>query len=156
MTKSIITANWETSMADAHALMKKSKIRHLPVTDDEGSLIGILSDRDVARAMKSTISIDDSSPGLYVEADEFDPLDRVRHYMSWPVKTVSRFTEVGAVAAEMIKHKISAVMVVEGDAMQGIITTEDLLKLLVDMPSKAEKHFDLNSIIHALVGEKLT
>mgnify|MGYP003348804238 CR=1 FL=1 len=53
MTRSLLTVRWNLSLEDAWKMMKERSIRHLPVLDAEGGLIGILSDRDVKRAMRS-------------------------------------------------------------------------------------------------------
>ena len=49
MTKTVVTATPKTSVNDAMALMDEGYFRHLPVVDD-GSLVGIISVRDVVRA----------------------------------------------------------------------------------------------------------
>ena len=51
MTKSLITIRENSPITGALALMRKFNIRHLPVIDEKGDLKGILSIRDVARAL---------------------------------------------------------------------------------------------------------
>ena len=47
MTTEIISTGTEQSVIDAHHLMKRHHIRHLPVLDDAGKLQGVLSIRDL-------------------------------------------------------------------------------------------------------------
>lgn len=47
MTREVIAAQENQSVLDAHLLMKRHHIRHLPVLDDQGQLVGILSIRDL-------------------------------------------------------------------------------------------------------------
>jgi CBS domain-containing protein len=47
MTRNPITIDPEAPLATAMAVMKKEGIRHLPVIDDAGRLMGIIPDRDV-------------------------------------------------------------------------------------------------------------
>ena len=47
MTREVIAAQEEQSVLDAHLLMKRHHIRHLPVLDAEGHLVGVLSIRDL-------------------------------------------------------------------------------------------------------------
>jgi len=129
----LITIAWGDSMASAAKRMEKLKIRHLAVVDEQGEIVGILSDRDVQRAMNPTISLDDAGQGVYSEIDEFDPDARVRHYMAWPPKTVPANTDLKEVAALMVTEKISSLLVQDGDDTIGIITTEDLLKVLMSL-----------------------
>jgi len=133
MTRGLITINWDKPISHASELMKTAKVRHLPVIDDEGELLGILSDRDVARAMKATISLDDAGQGIYSESDEFDPDAKVRHYMSWPVKTADKHCDLRMVAGIMVSEKISAVLITDNGDSVGIVTTEDLLKVLMGL-----------------------
>ena len=46
MTRQPWTISSQSSLSDAHAVMREHAIRHLPVIDD-GKLVGIVSDRDL-------------------------------------------------------------------------------------------------------------
>lgn len=50
MTRHPIPIDPEAPLATAMAVMKKSGIRHLLVTDDHGRLVGILTDLDLRSA----------------------------------------------------------------------------------------------------------
>ena len=54
MATELITVDPEMSIVSAKELMTEKNIRHLPVIDGEGKLIGIVSDRDMRDAMPST------------------------------------------------------------------------------------------------------
>ncbi|MBC8406760.1 MAG: CBS domain-containing protein [Planctomycetes bacterium] len=47
MTREVVVAQENQSVLDAHLLMKRHHIRHLPVLDSEGLLVGVLSIRDL-------------------------------------------------------------------------------------------------------------
>ena len=51
MTTKVHTVHPTKTMADCMALMTKKRIRHLPVLDDEGLLIGLISIGDVVNAV---------------------------------------------------------------------------------------------------------
>ncbi|BFH72746.1 CBS domain-containing protein [Sulfurisphaera javensis] len=51
MTASLITIREDSPITGALALMRQFNIRHLPVIDDKGNLKGIVSIRDIARAV---------------------------------------------------------------------------------------------------------
>ena len=55
MSKDLITAGPEMTIFDAKNLMTEKKIRHLPIVDGSGKLLGIVSDRDMRDAMPSTL-----------------------------------------------------------------------------------------------------
>lgn len=140
MCEDIVTAHWTEDLGSAYKKMSRLGIRHLPVVDDRGELVGIISDRDFQRAMRTDTSYDSN----YVMRAEFEAEALVRDYMSQPVKSVDESTDVKTVAHMMIEQKISAVLVINDDyKMVGIVTHEDLLQVLVDiLDDRVETTFD--------------
>lgn len=55
MTSSLITIKEDSPITGALSLMRSYNIRHLPVIDNEGNLKGIISIRDVARAIDDAL-----------------------------------------------------------------------------------------------------
>jgi acetoin utilization protein AcuB len=55
MATDLISVDKEMTIFEAKKLMTDKKIRHLPVVDSEGKLLGIVSDRDMRDAMPSTL-----------------------------------------------------------------------------------------------------
>jgi acetoin utilization protein AcuB len=53
MTKDVVTLGRVSDIAEAKQLMIRYRIRHLPVTRSDRTLIGIVSDRDIRSAMPS-------------------------------------------------------------------------------------------------------
>jgi CBS domain-containing protein len=51
MNKPLITVNPHTSVKDAVALMEQKDIRRLPVVDDKGQMVGILTAKDILKAV---------------------------------------------------------------------------------------------------------
>lgn len=121
MTRSLITVKWNYPMDRAFGIMEEHRIRHLPVTDSNGKVVGVLSRHDVERAMNP------NRPSF--AADCF-----VGDFMSWPVVSVKESTPIKDVAEGMIDEKVSCFLVENstGDTV-GIITSEDLLRLLHSM-----------------------
>jgi acetoin utilization protein AcuB len=145
MTKRLITVSLTDSVRTAYEIMREHRIRHLPVVDESNDVIGIVSDRDLRRAMKpkKDFSI------LEESSIEFDPKFKVAEFMSWPVQTVSEYETVHEIADLMIKEKISAVLVIgEHDRPKGIVTSDDLLKLLVKLleREKSDREMRLNRL----------
>lgn len=126
MTKHPLTIGYEDSIQKASELMVVHHFRHLPVTDQLGNVIGILSDRDIQRAMETR------RHGIEVEM-VIAPHRKVKDFMSWPPHVVSEETSLVDVVKFMIQQKISALLVnsVRTDKVRGIITTEDVLKEFV-------------------------
>ncbi|TRM97412.1 histidine kinase [Sulfolobus sp. B1] len=55
MTTNLIMVRQDSPITGALSLMRSYNIRHLPVVDDQGNLKGIISIRDVARAIDDMI-----------------------------------------------------------------------------------------------------
>lgn len=148
MTTKLVTISWNDSMQKASDLMEKNRIRHLPVRDSQGKIMGILSDRDVARATNAL------RPG-------FVPSSVVGDFMSWPVVTVEMSTPVRQLAEGMIDEKISAFLVTKGgkeSEVVGIVTTEDLLRLLAKILTEESRKtkisaFPYNPIVQELLRD---
>ena len=56
MTREVIAIDPETSIAEAAELLARHRIRHLPVADKDGRLVGIVTDRDIRSAMPSSVA----------------------------------------------------------------------------------------------------
>lgn len=146
MTKKIITVRVNSPIQAAYEDMKEHGIRHLPVIDMAGKLVGIISDRDMLRA---------ANVRMVNEIEQemtFNPHHTVEDFMSWPVQTVSEKASVEDLAKMMIEQKVSA-FIVNGpnQYIKGIITTDDLLEYLIEMLHTSEAHRRV-PLSHAFFG----
>jgi len=116
----------DASVAVALVMMREHNIRHLVVTD-QNDCVGIISDRDIQRAVRSEIT---SNEGRRIIDFEIDTAFVVRDFMSWPVKTVESTLSIREVNRRMLSEKISAFLVTEGTHVTGIVTHEDLMLYL--------------------------
>lgn len=57
MSKPVITINAESSIQDAIQSMKLNNIRRLPVVNREGEMVGIITDKDIFRAIINNQSL---------------------------------------------------------------------------------------------------
>jgi acetoin utilization protein AcuB len=138
MCDDLVTAHWTEDLTSAYKKMCRLSIRHLPVLDDHGDLVGIISDRDFQRAMRTDVRYDSN----FVTQAEFESEALVRDYMSQPVKSVGPETDVKSAARLMIDNKISSILVVDDDfKMLGIVTPEDLMKLLIEVLGGGQESF---------------
>lgn len=55
MTRNVITVKMTTSVNDAKNIIVSQKIRHLPVVDQEGELVGIVTARDLVESIETLI-----------------------------------------------------------------------------------------------------
>lgn len=128
MSKKLITVEDDASIMKASKLMKDHNIQHLPVLR-KGSLIGIISDRDLKEAQPSKATALDIRE-LYYLLDEI----KVKSIMSPNLFTVFPEETLEKAAAVMLKHNISALPVVNPQGgLEGIITKGDVFRAFVSM-----------------------
>ncbi len=147
MTHSLIMVSAKASLDEAFDLMFRNKIRHLPVCDANDRIIGILSERDLERAMASDVA--DAKDARY-ETIKFPSNVLVQDYMSAPVRTFAADTDMSIVIDQMLQDKVSAYLLTNADRVVGIITSDDflyLLKRILDEQDETE---------HSRVGDILT
>ena len=125
----LVVIHWLEGMQRAFDTMTTASIRHLPVVDDSGGIVGILSDRDLQRAMQ--IEQPDFNSGKIAQPS-YDPGARVRDHMSWPVRTIGEGCTLMEAAREMLDKRISSLLVTKNSHVVGIVTTDDLLRALID------------------------
>lgn len=141
MGKKLITIRDIEKLAVAHRMMKDNKFRHLPVENDEGDIIGVLSQRDVMRASESQITYE---CGFIFEDLKVSNHLMVEDYMTSPVESVPSDTPLKLLAQKMLENKISCYLVTEKDHIVGIVTTDDLLKYLVFRLDRESDDFMIN------------
>ena len=130
MTREVVTLDEEQSLRDALNLQQRHKIRHIPVVSD-GSIVGILTDRDLKRASPSLLS------GIDQERyDELLDTTRVNQVMTRNPQTVTPATSLKDVAKILIEGKFGALPVIEKKKLVGIITEIDLLRALHELLDK--------------------
>lgn len=128
MTKRPITVTEETSLPEALELMRKEKIRRLPVVNKHGKLVGIVTELDLLRASPSpatTLSIYEI-PYLLSKV-------KMREIMSRSVITVTEDTPIEEAARMMADNKIGGLPVMRDDKLVGIITETDIFKLMLEL-----------------------
>jgi acetoin utilization protein AcuB len=129
MTQNPVTVPPGASVAEAFDLMSELDIRHVPVVE-AGELVGMLSDRDLARF--------DIARLLTVEGPEAfrrELATPVVKVMSSDVIVVNPETELSEVVELLVEHKIGAVPVVKTDTREivGIISYIDVLRGIQDL-----------------------
>jgi len=138
MSKNVITIDADDSMNTAIRLMKRHKIKVLPVME-KGNLVGILSDRDIKKASASEAT----SLDVYELAYILDKV-KIRNIMSKPVITVPPLLTVDEVAEILVAKDISSVPVVdEKERIIGILTKTDILKVLISLTGMHRRGIDI-------------
>ena len=125
MSQDVATIGVGDSCREAVGRMVRRKIRHLPVVDGAGALVGVVTDRDLRHHL--------FEPSVLrgIGAVSVDALLRavpVKEAMSSPVVTVAPDDDLEEAARVMLEDKVGSLPVVENGRVVGIITETDLLR----------------------------
>ena len=124
-----VTVNPGTSYQDALKLMQDNQFRRLPVVDEDGELVGIVSERDLLYAAPS------SATTLSVwEVNYLLSKIQVQEIMTREVITTTLDTPLEDAAHLMAVNKIGGLPVVDDqNRVVGVITETDIFKVFVEM-----------------------
>jgi CBS domain-containing protein len=114
----VVTVSRKTKLADATRTLSEKKIGILVVCDDKGELLGVLSERDVVRAVAAH---GNDSVGMSVDA-----------FMTKKVETCSLSDPPHRVIRRMSFGNFRHMPVMEGDELKGVISSKDIVKYYVE------------------------
>ncbi|MGC8542640.1 MAG: CBS domain-containing protein [Vulcanisaeta sp.] len=116
MSRSVITIRHDAPLRDAARVFAERKIRALPVVDDEGRIVGLITSSEVARA--------------YYEGNLNA---RVGDYARRDAPTIDKESDLYDAMRLMTVNKIGRLIVVSGGKPVGIITRTDILQYLASL-----------------------
>lgn len=123
----LVTVPPDTSLIKAREILEEQQIDHLLVVSAAGNLTGIVSDRDLKQNM--------ASPAVALSKHELNYLlskVTVESIMIKKILTVSPLTTIERAALVMQENRISALPVLDGGRLVGIITARDVMQLLLE------------------------
>jgi len=122
MTRSVRTLGRNDKLSTADSLMQSERIRHLPVLDEAGRLVGIVSQRDLFfSALVQALG--------YGSTTHDRMLNRilVKEVMIENVVTTTPETLVTDAARIMVDRKIGCLPVIEDEQLIGILSESDIV-----------------------------
>ncbi|HWS14784.1 MAG TPA: CBS and ACT domain-containing protein [Candidatus Methylomirabilis sp.] len=130
MKKTIVTVTPSTSLLEAQGRMRGHNIRQVPVVSEDGTLLGIVSDRDIRAAVLPAGLV----PGFTAEAAgkfmENTPVERV---MTRKVITATLTDTLEDAIVLLHDFRVNALPVVDaGGKIAGIITRTDVLEAFIE------------------------
>lgn len=118
MTENPRTIRESDTIGEAILVLETMDVRHLPVVDSQGNLVGMLSDRDLRPIMRS------------FEDAAAQSLTPVAEIMTAGPITVEVDSDIKEVIETILEQRVGAVPVVDGDGnIAGIISYVDLLRV---------------------------
>jgi acetoin utilization protein AcuB len=128
MSRHPMTVSPNTPVEQALKRMRDEKVRRFPVVDDDGKLVGIVSDKDLLYAAPSPAT----SLSIY-ELHYLYSRITVSQVMTREVITVEESDPIEEAARIMVDNKIGGLPVMREGKLVGIITETDIFKTLMEM-----------------------
>ena len=125
MAKQLITFQSDTPIETAMESFLENKISGAPVLDNQGKLVGVLSEKDCMRTLFES--------SYYNNLGGF-----VREYMSTDLKTINIHDTLSNVADEFIKSRFRRFPVMEADKLVGQISRRDILRAIVKLSNEEQ------------------
>ncbi|PID41635.1 MAG: histidine kinase [Proteobacteria bacterium] len=128
MTDKVVSVTADLGIREAFFLMREKNIRHLPVVNDAGELVGIVSDRELRRP-----DWVDEAPDITHIYDLNNDLE-VGDIMIRNVHCVHTYESLGKAVKLLLEHKVGAAPVLDKTrALVGMLSEVDLLRAFNDM-----------------------
>lgn len=138
MTTGVVSVMADATVFDAAEILTSEHISALPVVDDKGKVVGIVSEADLIRRAEIGTTPHKSWLHRWLDDDVTKAAEyvrshsrRVRDVMTKTVVTVDEDATLGEIAALMAKHDIKRVPVVQDGVLVGIVSRANLLQALM-------------------------
>lgn len=128
LTSPAITVTPQTTILDAGLLLLDRNVTALPVVDERGSVVGIVSRADLLR---HRVVADPRAHFVPVPQDTSEPPHTVAEVMATKVVAVRPSADEAEAAQLMLRHQIKSLPVMDGDRLIGIISITDILRAKV-------------------------
>lgn len=127
MSRPVITVKPDTTIKDAATILVERGISALPVLDDAGALVGIVSEADLLPL--------EARPDPRSQATPLAPTagttpQTVAEVMTRRVVSVSDQAELSQATRTMLEHGVKRVPVMKGERLIGIVSRHDLVKVI--------------------------
>jgi len=126
MSTTPVSITGNLTVTQALEVIERRNVHHLPVVDDRGALVGIITERDLLRAKGNEV---------------------VDNLMERRVITVTEYTPLENAARIMADHKIGSLPVMRDGKMVGIITQTDLFKVFLELLGARESGVRLTMLV---------
>jgi len=133
MTTKVVTIPLKSKLKDVVKILQENGISGAPVVNEEGELVGVVSEKDVFKALYPSHAEFYDSPGIWVDLDTLE--ERTRDNIHTPVESFMT-TEVVTVNAKASLMQVGSMMMVRGihriivmgneNSIQGIVTRRDI------------------------------
>ncbi|HHJ35665.1 MAG TPA: CBS domain-containing protein [Gammaproteobacteria bacterium] len=133
MTSDPYTLTEDDSLYDARKVMTEKHIRHIPITDSDTRLLGLVTQRDVLAAT-DPVSIQQTKSA----PDASDRDIKLSDIMIREVSTIHTTDSLREAALYIQSHKYGCLPVVADNCLVGIITDSDFIDIAINLLEQVE------------------
>jgi acetoin utilization protein AcuB len=127
MTRDVITVSPDTSLAQALEITRGHRIRHLPVVNSNGKLVGLISDRDLRLATPPVWAAD------HAELLKALHTRTVGDHMVSKIIGIAPGAPIEDAAQLMYNNRIGCLPVLDNGELVGILSETDLLRAYAEL-----------------------
>lgn len=150
MRRNVATIAPSDSLQDARRRMRGANVRQLPVTADDGKLVGILSDRDIREAMLPVGLLPGTSEQEMEEILANTPVEKI---MTRKVVTATVQDSLEDAIVLLHDFRVNALPVVDDNGkVVGIITRTDILEAFIEALGIGEVSSRLEVVVPDVPG----
>ena len=132
MTSNPFTLQESNTLDDARNIMTEKHIRHIPITNDDNHLLGLVTQRDILAA---------TDP----RAKQQDDI-KLSDIMIKNLSVIQTSDSVRQAAIHLQTHKYGCLPVVSDDGLVGIITDSDFIDIAINLLEQVEMAEDVADI----------
>jgi len=147
MSPNPVVITTDTSLKEALDLVRSKPFRHLPVVDENGKLVGIVTEKSLVYASPisaTTLSV--------FEVDYILSRTKIGQIIQGSVVAVGPDLPIEEAARVMVDHRIGCLPVVEGDELVGIISDTDIFRVFVEGMGGGHPSLRITIVIPEEVG----
>lgn len=126
MSRDVVTVRPDAALMEIRGLLHEKGFNHLLVTEEDDTLCGVISDRDVLKAI---------SPFLDTYSEEHRDVKTLSQPASEIMQaepiTVGPDTTIKEASMMLLDNRVSSLPVVEGNELVGIVTGKDMLEYYI-------------------------
>lgn len=157
MTTTVLAVRRETPLKEVARLLVERRISGLPVIDDEGQVVGVVSEADLLVKEQGPDAVPrgtlDRLLGESGQARQLRAKAEARtagEAMTAPAITIDAAASVHRAAAQMIERRVNRLPVVDAGRLVGIVTRADLVRSFVRSDAQLEQTIREDVLLKAL------
>lgn len=139
METELVTIPLGTPYAEVTRILHEKKISGAPVVNEEGELVGVVSEKDLFRVLYPFYQSYYMHPEQYTDHEERERKasdirgHKVEIFMAKPVYSIHPDVPIMRAGAVMLSKKIHRLPVVEGRKLVGIISRGKIYKAIIEL-----------------------